>query len=281
MAEAITGYNAYWRLHSYKSVSKHKLYEDVRRANRLVKKTANKVELVEAKHKVDKGLLCYIKCSVEELHAFAKARGILTATAKPTNASMSRRSFIQLLKAADNTPTFKRFLALPPELRNRVYEYYMCSFSKRLRTPSAPPLAQTCKQLRSEVLPMFYSQHAPVLKLERLTRHGHFLLDNNTAVFLDSLSSNDIAAMRSIHFRLQDTRRHKRTHLSSFSVDLDSSSKLLAYNKREWESLVSKNHELFVQVQEVLDQVGKIERRKRFTLEVVEALRAAVSLALR
>lgn len=53
-----------------------------------------------------------------------------------------RMELIQTLRERETDPcgtSFKRFQQLPPELRARVYEYYIVSFPKCLRTPVWQP----------------------------------------------------------------------------------------------------------------------------------------------
>ncbi|KAI5359876.1 hypothetical protein Slin15195_G117360 [Septoria linicola] len=55
-----------------------------------------------------------------------------------------------------NPHTFHRFLDLPPELRNRIYETYFAEFKTPLYAPSQPPITKVSRQLRAETLAMFY-----------------------------------------------------------------------------------------------------------------------------
>ncbi|KAK3617718.1 hypothetical protein LTR56_025095 [Elasticomyces elasticus] len=53
-------------------------------------------------------------------------------------------------------------LALPPELRNRIWEYVLVSPKKIVinkDTWKQPPLVRTCKQTRTEAGPMYYRQN--------------------------------------------------------------------------------------------------------------------------
>ncbi|KAK5724697.1 hypothetical protein LTR15_004744 [Elasticomyces elasticus] len=59
---------------------------------------------------------------------------------------------------ADDTPRFHRFLELPPELRTQILEYYIAPFTLGgLRAPTMPPATRICRQLRSEILPLFFA----------------------------------------------------------------------------------------------------------------------------
>ncbi|KAK4958331.1 hypothetical protein LTR10_004757 [Elasticomyces elasticus] len=63
-----------------------------------------------------------------------------------------------LWQYADHAPQFHRFLELPPELRTQIYEYYIAPLTaERLHAPTMPPAARLCRQLRSEILPLFFA----------------------------------------------------------------------------------------------------------------------------
>lgn len=66
---------------------------------------------------------------------------------------------IAKLDERDDTRTFTKFLDLPAELRNCIYEFYMVDFPSTLRLPTTPPLARTNRKIREDVLPLFYSSH--------------------------------------------------------------------------------------------------------------------------
>jgi hypothetical protein len=60
------------------------------------------------------------------------------------------------------------FMKLPPELRNRVYELVLPPSIEDFRLPytvrvklnwNEPPMAQTSKEVRAEIIPMFYAKH--------------------------------------------------------------------------------------------------------------------------
>lgn len=93
--------------------------------------------------------MSYEGCSVDELQAFCKARGL---PAKATTASRLARA----LETADDLATFPRFLDLPAELRNAIYELHFHGFDSFSGEHVQPPLTMASRQLRSETLPLFY-----------------------------------------------------------------------------------------------------------------------------
>lgn len=69
-----------------------------------------------------------------------------------------------------------RLLSLPPELRNRIYEYVLTRRHRLLPWkrqniyPVEPALTRTCRQMRSEALGVFYHDNtfvAPVLETDK------------------------------------------------------------------------------------------------------------------
>lgn len=78
---------------------------------------ASKKQIMDAVGRCQRGLLCYEKCDVDELREFCQGRGIKTKSS--TVAGLAR-----LLKKADDAITFPKFLSLPPEIRDIVYEHH-------------------------------------------------------------------------------------------------------------------------------------------------------------
>ncbi|KAK5701932.1 hypothetical protein LTR97_004750 [Elasticomyces elasticus] len=142
-------FDKYWRFNKIKNMSKEEL--------RLLADNAGyptqaytKTALQKYAERVERSLLCYYKCSNEELQQFAQERGI----AAPAGA-FQRSKFITTLESADQQTTFERFMDLAPELRISVYEYYLAGLPKVLYCPVQPPLSRICRRIRTEIMPMF------------------------------------------------------------------------------------------------------------------------------
>lgn len=105
--------------------------------------------MVDAIVRYQRGLMSYEGCSVNELHAFCKARGL---SAKGASASRLAHA----LKQADDLITFPRFFDLPAEIRNVIYELHLHGFDPFKTQHFQPPLTLASRQLRSEALPLFY-----------------------------------------------------------------------------------------------------------------------------
>lgn len=98
-----------------------------------------------------RGLLPYEKFDKLDLQAFAAAHGITPAKSK------TKKGLVRALEQGDDTAVFDRLLDLSGELRNRIYGMYLEEFDFSDITPSQPPLALVSRQVRAEVLPLFYS----------------------------------------------------------------------------------------------------------------------------
>ncbi|KAK4922741.1 hypothetical protein LTR49_009929 [Elasticomyces elasticus] len=79
------------------------------------------------------------------------------ATEKDTNSTGSTVC-PPLWQYADHAPRFHRFLELPPELRTQIFEYYIAPFTLGgLHAPTMPPATRICRQLRHDILPLFFT----------------------------------------------------------------------------------------------------------------------------
>ncbi|KAK4508391.1 hypothetical protein PRZ48_002129 [Zasmidium cellare] len=83
-----------------------------------------------------------------------------------TLTTIFRRGFKVRHKPRDSTPTFTLFLALPAEIRERIYEA-CCDNDREIleehfisaKPPPEPAVACTSRQLRDEALPVFYRHY--------------------------------------------------------------------------------------------------------------------------
>ncbi|KAK4958080.1 hypothetical protein LTR10_004505 [Elasticomyces elasticus] len=129
----IDKFDRYWRFNKIKNMSKEQL--------RLLADNAGYPTQAYTKTALQNN---------EELQQFAQDCGV----AAPAGA-FQRSKFITTLESADQHTTFGRFMDLAPELRVLVYEYYLAGLSKELYCPVQPPLSRICRQIRTEVMPMF------------------------------------------------------------------------------------------------------------------------------
>ncbi|KAK6396738.1 hypothetical protein LTR65_008636 [Meristemomyces frigidus] len=185
-----------------------------------------KGELVQMQQRVDCGHICYEKCTDAELQRFVIDRRLTPMTPNSHYAAK------MALMREDARLRFGRFVNLPAELRNRIYQHYVSEFDDILTTPTQPPLARVCKQLHNEVLPVFYRSRKFHIVFERRPARGSgpttFRMDSRTALFLTSLSKESIAEIRRLHVRVnyvrvEDTRSNEWRWIYKCNLKLDNS----------------------------------------------------------
>ncbi|RMX71781.1 hypothetical protein D0869_15283 [Hortaea werneckii] len=95
--------------------------------------------LRSALHRSEQGHMSYHNCSNDELRVLIQARKIGLS---PFGLKLSKRKLVDILQSEDQKPKFYRFQELPPELRNRIYEYHFASFHQPICAPSQPPITK-------------------------------------------------------------------------------------------------------------------------------------------
>jgi hypothetical protein len=156
---------AYWQLPDFASLQRWALLERLKKQDYIVPDDARKDDLIDFNERASRHLICYDLCSLRELKTFVIDRKLL---AMPTMA-MGRYRLTNILKSGDKNPRFEKLFELPPEIREIIYEYYVDSFRTEPRSFTSPPLAQTCRQMRAEVVPIFYQR----CTFQLVFREGH------------------------------------------------------------------------------------------------------------
>ncbi|KAF2210075.1 hypothetical protein CERZMDRAFT_86390 [Cercospora zeae-maydis SCOH1-5] len=146
-------YDTYWRLNTYHNTSRRALRRGLEDKGFTVRPDIRKAELIEVQQRLDRGLLSYEdkRISNAELSRFVRDRRL------PLPVASTRKAMVATLLGADEAARFEKFGDLPPELRERVYRFYMGSLPERLFCPMQPPVARACKLLRREALPVFHA----------------------------------------------------------------------------------------------------------------------------
>ena len=165
-------FDDYWKLKHYDShkLILHSLIQDLGYVR--AKPTLPKERLSKIVQRRARGLLCYDRCTHDELKTFIAARNIQLPKSR-ARAAMDPSSLvtaecvrmIKKLEAEDEKLEFNKFLDLPPELRSRIYELYDAEFALRLKLPTTPPLGRTCRLVREELLPLFSANHTFYINL--------------------------------------------------------------------------------------------------------------------
>ena len=248
--------------------------------------------------------MCYDRCSDEELERFAKARHVESTPKRVRGPDgkfiqSSRVGKIEALEARDDEPEFHRFLDLPAELRGRIYDFYDAGFSKVLRLPTKPTLARTCRLLRQEYLPIFYSSHVFEINIVRylrdMSKPQGFQEDSHSQLFLMHLSSEDAGHITKLTIVVKealgfprDTDNDEWT-LCKCNIELHrngSDYNMVVVGHRDpstrytrWQMAPNFKKQLRGverEVRKTLDNVQISDGRKRFKLRDIHALRGAV-----
>lgn len=102
-----------------------------------------------------RGLKYYGHYNVDELREMVVGR---RGPVFESSTRSVRAKYIEWLEDADEQPTFPRFMELPAELRELVYQHHFASYPEVLSSPCQPPISMVSKQIRRESLPLFYSE---------------------------------------------------------------------------------------------------------------------------
>lgn len=128
-------YDDYWKLPTYGEKNSSQLCERLKARGFLLQKKTTKSELLAMLHRYERGERCYEMLTNLELRNLRLGRHHLYTERDQTTRD-GRLNLIRTLRANDTTGcSFRRFTDLPPELRGRVYDYYIASFHSTLETP--------------------------------------------------------------------------------------------------------------------------------------------------
>jgi hypothetical protein len=163
----------------------------------------------------------YHECTLRELQTFARNRGIMTAAI-----GLKKPALAQLLLQADAERTFEKLFELPPEVRNIIYQFYVGDLGTTwvryrylretatyaLHAPAQPPLASISRQLRHEVLPIFYQDCRFLLDFGRKNKEGYRLY-RRSREFLDHLSVEHLGNIRNLEIETATPECRLHTNL--------------------------------------------------------------------
>jgi len=161
------------------------------------------------------GQTSYVLCTNDELRGYIAARKIDSKALISPRRKGFRSELIELLDKADQNPQFHKFMDLPPEIRNRIYDMYYKAFEKPLHTPAQPPLVLASSQLRREALQLFYNTFTFVVTFELQSMRNYtqdtakqldLTIPHRLRAFFTSLMPANLAAIRTLQFRACDSR---------------------------------------------------------------------------
>ncbi|TKA22189.1 hypothetical protein B0A50_08355 [Salinomyces thailandicus] len=114
----------------------------------------------------------------------------------------TRGELLDLLERDDREPKFYRFTELPPELRNRIYEYHFAGFRQPIYAPSQPPITVASSMLRGETLQVFYNVCEFEIRLKvcwsRTRQRLEFGMEKQQVLFLQSTVGQHLGWIKSL-----------------------------------------------------------------------------------
>lgn len=221
-------YDSYWKFIDISGRSKNDLQQMLLEAGFTPDMGWQKRRLVEELRRVRVARLRYNRpeTKTKDLLHFVRDRGLLMPE------QGQRRALVEVLCHADLYGTFARLNDLPPELRSRIYSMYLSEFADVLELPTQPPLARASRQLRKEVLPLFYQTTTFKLTMVHVSSckddpHGKKLrFDIWTSSFLHSIPADLNGCLRKIQVTIGKaqtalTPRFKIDEKLIFDVDVN------------------------------------------------------------
>lgn len=157
--------NTYWMLGTTLRQTAHGMRQTLEEGGYKSRKNASKAVLASSLGRLERGLLCYEKCNVDQLPSFCESRGLMSKAM--TVLGLARR-----LEKADDDSTFPRFLELPPEIRNLIYECHFAAYEAINHKHYQPPITLASRQMRGESLPLFYKCATFEWHFTAYNRHG-------------------------------------------------------------------------------------------------------------
>lgn len=141
--------NRYWKLGFYTEKTPRELKEHLAANGYQCPENADADRLMKAVGRCERGLLSYEKYSADELRGFCLARKI----SLPSKRMTVPRLALMLEDADDDVEAaFPRFMELPAELRNRIYEQHFCDYDEIDTEHEQPPITEVF----AESVPVFY-----------------------------------------------------------------------------------------------------------------------------
>lgn len=286
-------YDSYWRLPKYESARNPALRVKLPYGRSRQMSDEEYQALMKRNMSTDRGLIIYEDCTDAELKKFVEGR-LLKPMESPFGASdlprddikdlrqWWRDGLIRRLTASDDSPKFSKFVNLSPELRRRVYKFYIDSFPLVLYYPSQPPLTRASRLLRNEALSMFYSHQTFALQYARTPRRGssRFRPTVATCTFLHSLPTAQISNLRRLQLDISEWEDSPRNHAvlgNVIEIELDLSRAAIDVNRGPPSTSMAKS-EPFIQkkLEDVLEDVVECEGRRRLQMSDIHAFRIAI-----
>lgn len=231
-----------------------------------------------------RGHQSYDACGVNDLRALLQRRRLEPYGGRKAN----KRQLVRCLEVADDaddarnamnaTRELHRFSELPPELRNRVYEFYFESLGKVPPRFVVPPLCRASRQLRSETTGLFFEHSTFIILLRPIYSPQGQQLPYRHAVQLHY--HNEVAKAnipnpsftRIKHLSIEFKPWSNRAPWAAWTVDLSTGQYM-----RDWPAHVQGYHEQSIQT--LVDLIIAREGLARLEKSDLDKLEVAITEA--
>ncbi|KAK5676035.1 hypothetical protein LTS10_011324 [Elasticomyces elasticus] len=189
----------------------------------------------------------------------------------------------RLVASLDTKPKrrrFRRFLDLPPELRQRVYEYAF-SYSDNAYHLQQPAISRVSRLLRTESLPIFYKCNRFGITVRRQKRHSGLLWQNLLDLWPTYIRKEHLAMMRYFEVTLENTGTK---HALRVKIDLPSLKGDEPLSVKAWSVKPEKHSDQLQtcqamikwQMEEVIEQLLDSQVNGRFGTKEVQLMALSV-----
>jgi hypothetical protein len=291
------GLTNYWKLEysARANATKDKQREALQTVGCRPAQSLKQKELFARVASKEQGLLYYDDCTLSELETFSRDRGLQTSPLLSQMKDSQKHRFLATgLIVADRLWTFSRLFELPPELRKLIYEFYVCdlgivgthtgtgfrpSRKHSLDTPVQPPLAQVSRQLRQEVLPVFYCECRIHITFGGMTCGRHRIqLDRHSRSLVTQLHLSDhLALLRKLEISFRHWRYRDGHVTARIFIDLTGRKKKVEFLSDDGSQSYRGDmpHDLEEGVNKVVAKIHDREGRK-LKLEDIYGVRRAI-----
>ena len=181
---------------------------------------------------------------------------------------------MEALEQADKTLAFHRFVELPPELRVRVYEYYVAAFPARISNPTQPPVTRANRLLREECLPIFYTNARFAITMTGVGGRSRF--NEDALNFMACLTAADCSLIRKLSFELSSV------FVVRVTLCQDVSGNEVNVSERDYPSSLTaearkpKVRTIKNEAESVLQTIVRREEKVMLNMDDIYAIRAAI-----
>ena len=172
-----------------------------------------------------------------------------------------------------------RFLDLPAEVRNLIYEHVIDENTEEIdldwkdSSSGVVAMSPACRQLRSETLPLLYDSKVVLIHMDQLnwTRGWMYKWEPGMATHLRHIQLEGFQ-----HFHYDRPRRHQLRCASAIKIDLRQTKNPVTYSKDLQCKDCPEFEESVACVESVVKDLEKVNRKLQLTKQAfIDILRAA------